>query len=225
MDGSQMIGQGMKRNADGVPILDANGLFQLRTNAEGFINYGDALPQHVGGLQNSFTLFKVLDINANIDYSIGGKFSSLSNMFGSYSGLTARTAMVNDKGMSVRDAVADGGGVRVDGVSEAGLPVTFYVDARTYFSNMQSRQIWDDYVYDMTFIKLREVSLGYRIPVKKLGLNKFLQSATFSVIARNPLLIYAKTKDFDPSEISTASGENAQLPGTRGLGFNLRIGF
>lgn len=223
--GSQLIGSGMKRNADGVPILDANGLYQTRTNVEGFINYGDALPKHIGGLQNSFTIFKSFDINANIDYSIGGKFSSLSNMWGSYSGLTERSATVNDKGMSIRDAVADGGGVRVDGVSEAGLPVTFYVDARTYFSNMYSRQIWDDYVYDMTFVKLREVSLGYRIPVKKLGLNKFLQSATFSVIARNPLLIYAKTKDFDPAEISTAAGENAQLPGTRGLGFNLRIGF
>lgn len=225
MDGSQLIGSGMRRNEAGVPILDANGLYQTRNNPEGFINYGDALPQHIGGLQNSFTLFNVLDINANIDYSIGGRFSSLSNMFGSYSGLTARTAMVNDKGMSVRDAVADGGGVRVDGVNDAGVPVTHYVDARTYYSNMYSRQVWDDYVYDMTFVKLREVSVGYRIPVKKLGMQKFLQSATFSLIARNPLLIYAKTKDFDPAEISISAGENAQLPGTRGLGFNLRIGF
>ncbi len=223
--GSQMIGQGMKRNDQGVPILDANGLYQQRINAEGFINYGDALPKHVGGLQNSFTIFKMFDVNANIDYSFGGLFSSVSNMFGAESGLTEITATVNDKGMSIRDAVADGGGIRVDGVNEAGLPVTHYVEARTYFSNLRARSVYDFYVYDMTFIKLREVSVGYRIPVKKLGMQKFLQNATFSVIARNPLLIYAKTKDFDPSEISTAAGENAQTPGTRGIGFNLRIGF
>jgi len=223
LQGSQLIGNGMKRNAAGVPILDANGLYQRQT--EPFTNFGDALPQHTGGLQNSFTIFKMIDINANIDFQIGGKFSSVSNMFGAESGLIARTATVNDKGMSIRDAVADGGGVRVDGVNEAGAAVTHYVDARTYFSNFRARGVYDEYVEDLTFVKLREVSIGYRIPVKKLGMQKFIQNATFSVIARNPLLIYAKTKDFDPSEISTAGGENAQLPGTRGVGFNLRVSF
>ena len=72
---------------------------------------------------------------------------------------------------------------------------------------------------------MREVALGYNIPVKKLRLNKFIQTASLSLIARNPLLIYATTKDFDPSEISSVSGETGQLPGTRGFGFNLKIGF
>jgi hypothetical protein len=167
----------------------------------------------------------MFDINANIDYSIGGKFSSLSNMWGSYSGLTARTATVNDKGMSIRDEIADGGGVRVDGVNAAGEAVTHYVSAQTYFANFYNRKIWDPYVYDLTFVKLREVAIGYRIPVKKLGLQNVVQNATFSLVARNPLIIFAKTKDFDPSEVSGSAGENSQLPGTRGLGFNLRVGF
>jgi len=217
----QLYGSGMKVNADGVPILDASGLYQTQAG----VYYGSVNPKHTGGIQNNFTIFNMFDVSANIDWQIGGKFSSLSNMWGSYSGLTARTATVNDKGMSIRDAVADGGGVRVDGVSEAGQPVTFYVPAQTYFSNFYSRSIWTPYVYDLTFVKLREVSIGYRIPVKKLGLDKFVQSASFSLIARNPVLIYAKTKDFDPSEVSGSAGETAQLPGTRGLGFNLRIGF
>ncbi|HTM99444.1 MAG TPA: hypothetical protein VL088_11895, partial [Pedobacter sp.] len=218
----QLFGNGWLTNDAGVPILDANGLYQQKPGGKSF---GSILPKYFGGIQNSFTIFNMFDVNANIDYSIGGKFSSLSNMWGSYSGLTARTATINDKGMSVRDAVADGGGVRVDGVDAANKPVTFYVPAQTYYSNFQSRSIWDPYVYDLTFVKLREVSVAYRIPVKKLGMQKFLQSATFSIIARNPLIIYAKTKDFDPAEIATVSGENAQLPSSRGVGFNLRIGF
>lgn len=72
---------------------------------------------------------------------------------------------------------------------------------------------------------MREVALGYNIPIKKLHLDKYIHNATISLVARNPLLIYATTKDFDPSEISTVSGETGQLPGTRGLGFNLKIGF
>lgn len=218
----ELYGTGMLKNDAGVPILDANGLYQATTTP---ISYGLVTPKHVGGLQNSFTLFKMFDINANIDYSIGGKFSSLSNMWGSYSGLTARTATVNDNGMSIRDEIADGGGVRVDGVDAAGVAMTKYVPANTYFANFYNRKIWDPYVYDLTFVKLREVAIGYRIPVKKLGLQKVIQNASFSVIARNPLILFAKTKDFDPSEVSGSAGENSQLPGTRGLGFNLRVAF
>jgi len=226
----QIYGNGKKRDANGVPYVTTSGNFVNDPN----VYFGSVLPKHTGGLQNSFNLFKDFEVNANIDYQVGGKFVSLSNMWGSYSGLTARTAALNDKGNPVRDAVANGGGVRVDGVDQtSGLPVTYYVEADTYYQNLYNNRTFDDYVYDLTFVKLREVSIGYHIPVKKFGLNKYIQNATFSIIARNPVLIYAKTKDFDPSEISTVDangnvlsvGERAQLPGTRGFGFNLKIGF
>jgi hypothetical protein len=58
-----------------------------------------------------------------------------------------------------------------------------------------------------------------------LGIGKYITNATFSVVARNPWLIYAKSKGFDPSEISTNYGEDAQLPGTRSIGVNLKLGF
>ena len=80
-------------------------------------------------------------------------------------------------------------------------------------------------VYDLTFVKLREVSLGYNLPVKKMGLSKYVQKATISLVARNPWLIYAKNRDFDPSEISDRYGENGQFPGTRSFGFNISLGF
>lgn len=218
----QIYGNGKLRNADGVPILTSTGSFIRDPN----VFFGSVLPKHTGGLQNNFTIFKMFDVSANIDYQFGGKFVSLSNQWGSYSGLTARTAVTNDKGMSVRDDVSIGGGVRVDGVDQTtGLPVTYYIGAQQYYTGLYNSSTFDDYIYDLTFVKLREVSLGYRIPVNKLKIDKFVKNATFSLVARNPVLIYAKTKDFDPSEVSATAGETAQLPGTRGLGFNLRIGF
>ena len=218
----QIYGNGKKRDANGVPHVTTSGNFVNDPN----VYFGSVLPKHTGGVQNSFVLFNDFEVNANIDYQVGGKFVSLSNMWGSYSGLTARTAALNDKGNPVRDAVVNGGGVRVDGVDPtSGQPVTYYVEAQTYYQNLYNNRVFDDYIYDLTFVKLREVAIGYRIPVKKLGLGKHIQNATFSVIARNPVLIYSKTKDFDPSEVSANSGETAQLPGTRGIGFNLRIGF
>jgi len=52
-----------------------------------------------------------------------------------------------------------------------------------------------------------------------------LQSARFELTGRNLWLMYAKSKDFDPSEITATEGETAQYPGTRGIGFNLRVTF
>jgi hypothetical protein len=52
-----------------------------------------------------------------------------------------------------------------------------------------------------------------------------LQSATVSIVARNPWLIYTKNRDFDPSEMSQIFGENGQFPGTRSLGVNIKLGF
>ncbi len=216
----QLYGNGIKR-INGQPVVNSNGFYVNDPN----VHFGSVLPRITGGLQNGFTILNDFILNVNIDYQIGGKFASLSNMWGSYSGLTARTATVNDKGNPIRDAVADGGGIRVSGVNESGEAVSNYVEARDYYANLYNNRTFDEFIYDLTFVKLREASIGYRLPVRKLGIDKYVKDVTFSIVARNPVLIYAKTKDFDPSEVSAVYGETGQLPGTRGLGFNLRLGF
>jgi hypothetical protein len=217
----QIYGSGIKR-INGVPVLTANGAYVADPN----VFYGNVLPMYTGGVQNNFQFFKNFTANVNFDYQVGGKFFSLSDMWGSYSGLTARTATVNDKGNPIRDAVANGGGVHVVGVDVDGKPVDTYVDAQTYFHNLYGNKTYDEFVYNLTFVKLRELSIGYEIPVSRMGnLGKVMNRAVFSLVARNPFLIYAQTRDFDPSEISRIGGERGQFPGTRGFGFNLRVGF
>ena len=216
----QMFGGGIKR-LNGQPVLTANGFFVKEND----VNFGSVLPMYTGGVQNSFNVFKNFTLNVNVDYSYGGKFFSLSDFWGTFSGLTARTATLNDKGNSIRDAVADGGGVHVTGVDATGKAVDYYVGAQDYYHQFRSANIAETSIYDLTYVKLRELSVGYKLPVDRMGVSKYVKNATFSVIARNPWLIYAKTKDFDPSEISQVQGEDGQLPGTRSLGVNLRIGF
>jgi TonB-linked SusC/RagA family outer membrane protein len=215
----QLFGPGFKR-VNGEKIVDASG--QYVREAEVYL--GSVLPNYTGGVQNSFT-YRNIVLNFNIDFQQGGKFYSLSDFWGSFSGLTARTASVNDKGNPVRDAVANGGGVRVDAVDADGKAVTKYLEAQTYYQQFQAKQIAENSVYDLTFIKLREVSLGYKFDLVKMGVSKKITGATFSVVSRNPWLIYAKTRDFDPSEISDTYGENAQMPGTRSIGVNLKLNF
>lgn len=217
-----IIGGGYKLAPNGKPIIDASGLYI----SDPAVNFGSVLPDYTGGVQTTITFFKNFVANINIDYQVGGKFFSLSDMWGSFSGLTARTAVLNDRGIPIRDPVANGGGVHVYGVDETtGKDVDMYVGAKDYFAGLVNRNIFNDFMYDLTFVKLREFSLGYKIPVSKLSIGKYIKNATFSVTARNPWLIYAKTRDFDPSEITAVYGENGQYPGTRSLGFNIKLGF
>lgn len=219
-DWGQIYGNGIKR-INGQPVLTSEGFYVNDPS----VYYGSALPDYTGGIQNSFE-YKNFVVAANIDYQVGGKFFSLSDMWGSYSGLTARTATTNDKGNPIRDRVADGGGIHVFGVDNDGKPLDMYVEAQDYFHNLYNNKVFDEFVYDLTFVKLRELSVGYNIPIGKIGnVSRFVQRATFSLVGRNLWLIHAKTKDFDPSEISNISGEAGNFPGTRGFGFNLRVGF
>ncbi|RKR81367.1 TonB-linked SusC/RagA family outer membrane protein [Mucilaginibacter gracilis] len=217
----QIYGNGILRNANGVPILTSAGMYQNNPA----VSFGSALPKHTGGIQNSFIVYKDFAINVNIDYQFGGKFSSLSDLWGSYSGLTARTAALNDKGIPVRDPVGNGGGIHQIGVSASGATIDMYVPAYDYYQNNYNSKTGDEFVYDLTFIKLRELGISYRIPVKKLGIASYVKNATFQLTGTDLWLLYAKTKDFDPSQISAVSGESGQLPGTRGIGFNLKVGF
>jgi hypothetical protein len=113
----------------------------------------------------------------------------------------------------------------VFGVDKDGKPVDYYVEAQDYFHNVYNNRAFDEYIYDLTFVKLRELAIGYSIPVNKIGIGRWANSASITFVARNPILIYAKTKDLDPSEISNVSGERGNFPGTRGFGVNLRVGF
>ena len=219
----QLRGKAILRE-NGVPVLDGNGYYALDPVLK---NFGSALPDFTGGVQNSITLFKNFVINVNIDFQKGGKFFTLSKYYGNASGLYQETAALNDKGNSIRDEVADGGGVHVFGVDAVSkAPVDYYVNARSYFEQFPyGLGIVEPYIKDLTFVKLRELSVGYKLPVDRMGLGKILQNATFSFVARNPWLIYTKVNGFDPSEISPTYGEEGQLPGTRSLGVNLKLGF
>jgi TonB-linked SusC/RagA family outer membrane protein len=218
----QLFGYGMKRDDQGRPYLTSSGTYI----SDPQVFFGNVLPKLTGGIQNNFRIMKDFTVVLNFDYQVGGKFFSLSDMWGTFSGLTARTSGLNDKGNPIRDPVADGGGVHVYGVDETtDLPVDYYVDAQDYYHNLFNIRTYDPFVYDLTYLKLREVSIGYDIPIQKLGLGKYIQNANFSLVAQNPWLIISSTRDFDPSEVSGATGENGQMPGIRSFGANLKLNF
>jgi len=221
----QLRGTAIKRNDQGLPVVDAStGMYVTEANHY----FGSVVPRTNGGLVNTLT-YKKFSFNFNLDYQFGGKFFSLSEMWGTYSGLLAPTAATNDKGWNVRDDPSVGGGVHVTGVSSVDLktPVDMYVDAQSYFHGLGGgNAIADPFIHSLSYVKLREISVGYQLPIEKWGnLSKAVKGINASIIARNPFILYRETRNFDPSEISGTHGEDGQLPGTRGVGVNLRFTF
>ena len=217
----QLRGAGYAKDANNNKILDANGLYVVEQNKY----LGSVLPEFTGGLLNTFT-YKNLSLTALIDFQKGGKFFSLSEMWGTYGGLLDDTVGPNDLGNPRRDAVADGGGVHVVGVDQAGTNVDTYVEAYDFYSQWYANRLAEPFVHDASYIKLRDVSLTYSIPAK--WVNNVFDSASIGVVARNLWLISVSKENkhnWDPSEMSKTFGEDGGLPGTKSYGVNLKVTF
>lgn len=222
LEWGQLYGTGIKRDANGNAVINTDGLYEFEPNKA----FGSILPEFTGGFYNTFS-YKGVSLSFTIDFQKGGKFFSLSEQWGVAGGLLEETAAMNDRGYNVRDAVADGGGVRVVGVNNAGAPVDMYVEASTYFKQFHANRIAEPFIHSASYIKLREMALNYQLP-KSIFANTGISNMSFGVTARNLWLI-SVSKDnkhrFDPSELSQNFGEDGQLPSTKGFGVNVKINF
>ncbi|SKB55139.1 TonB-linked outer membrane protein, SusC/RagA family [Sphingobacterium nematocida] len=222
-----LVGPGYKRDAATGKILLDNANLPIQELNK---NFGSVIPDFTGGFINTFK-YKNIDLNAMIDFQSGGKFFSWSKMLAVKSGQAEETAVLNSKGKNVRDPLADGGGFEINGISESsGQEVNAFVDARTYFRNQIGTRIYEEWLYDASYIKLREVSLGYTFNQNQLGKSPF-KAIRIAAIARNPWMIWQKApKGLDPSELSSGSAniswiEKGELQTVRSYGFNLSVKF
>src|SRR5690606_1006429 len=81
-------------------------------------------------------------------------------------------------------------------------------------------------IFDASYFKLREVTLGYTLP----PLFDVLQSVRLSVYGRNLAVWGLDNEGIDPETVVGGSGniqglEGGIVPATRSFGFNLRINF
>jgi TonB-linked SusC/RagA family outer membrane protein len=223
-----LIGKAYQRDSATGQILLGNNNMPLYTEANH--NFGSVLPDFTGGFQNMFRIWK-FDLSAMVDFQFGGMFFSRSKMLAVKTGMDAVTAAINENGKNVRDPVADGGGVKVTGVSASTKQqVTAFVDARAYYRTVLGTHVYEEWLYDADYIKLREVRLGYtfdKASLRKLPFN----SINIAFITRNPVMIWQKApKGLDPSELSVGSQsiswyESGQSNTVRSYGVNLIVSF
>ena len=188
---------------------------------------GNVQPDFTGGLSTDVR-FRNLTASAALDFVLGGQIISWTNMWGQGSGLLAETAAINPNGVNVREPVQKGGGIFMEGVDADGNPMSGYIDAYYYYY-YKYRYGNDCWLYDRSYVKLREVSLRYDLPQRfldKLGIG--VRNASVAFVATNPWLIYSAVPNLDPSEVGGASYnflEGGQAISTRTFGVTLKATF
>jgi len=211
---------------DGKKTVDSRGYY-TRTEKEEVI--GNIQPDWRGGITNTLS-YKGISLRALIDIQKGGDIYSVDRKYGLATGLFKETAGLNSKGIDKRADVADGGGIlHADAVYADGTQNTTFARANGWGGDQYyGRTPTARYVYDASYIKLREIALSYSLP-KDLLNNTFLNKVVVSAVGRNLWIIHKNTPGFDP-ETGQSSGNkqgiaNASYPTSRSFGFNVTLGF
>ncbi len=201
---------------------------------------GNINPDFNLGFNNNLS-FKNFSFSFLIDWQQGGSIFSLDQYYGLATGLYEETDFTNDLGNPVRDPVvqnpdgtyaSNSGGILLEGVVEQAdgtfIKNTKRVEGGNYKVFGYSQNPNAAFVYDATYIKLREVVLSYDLP-KKIMAKTFIHGATFSLVGGNLWIMYKDLPHADP-EASQGAGniqgwQSGVMPALRTFGFNIKLQF
>lgn len=194
-------------------IIDAEtGLYKA---TDGNVNLGSVYPDFTGGWTNTFNLWH-FDASVLVDFSHGGKYFSTSYMWGMYSGMLEETAANN-----IREE-----GIVLRGVNEDGSVNTTVADGQAYCEDFYTGPAAQS-VFKSDYVKLREVNIGYNVPLRS---DAFVKSLRISAYGRNLGVWGPDTKHFDPEMIVTSSGniqgiEGGAIPAIASYGASISLKF
>ncbi|MFW6289831.1 MAG: SusC/RagA family TonB-linked outer membrane protein, partial [Mariniphaga sp.] len=204
---------------DGNKVVGANGMYI--TSGE-LTSVGSVLPDYTAGINNAFR-YKNIDLSALIDISKGGKYYSLSHMWGMYSGMLEETTIPTSDGNTIREDGIVLEGVTEDGsVNETNLPGLSWGAYHYHGYGTPSATS----IFDASYIKLREITVGYTLP----RVVDFVQSVRLSLYGRDLAVWGLDNEGIDPETVVGGSGniqglEGGIVPATSSYGFNVRINF
>jgi TonB-linked SusC/RagA family outer membrane protein len=205
-----MFGVGFLRDEDTGQILLREGIPVPEPSNEKRV-LGSYMPDWTGGINNTFR-YKGVDFGFLIDTRQGGNIYSTGNMWGAYAGILKETEFRPDTGLLIA-------GLDID----TGQPNTTHVRTEDYYHSLY--QIQERWIYDASFVKLREARIGFDLPRAVVSPMR-VSSARLSVVGRN-LYLWAKAPNIDP-EAAFSSGniqgiEMGQLPSARSVGFQVTL--
>ncbi|HEY3404274.1 MAG TPA: SusC/RagA family TonB-linked outer membrane protein [Ohtaekwangia sp.] len=213
-------GNAQRFTEDGNPIVDANG---NRAFSSDISTLGNVQPDWRGSVINTFT-YKGIRLSALIDIKHGGDIFSTTKFYTEFNG-TAETTTLNDRvpylipNSVVENLDAEGNGLGTF------TPNTKPVDVFSYFNDANG----STHILDGSYVKLREVSLGYTLPksicnkikVSGINVNFFAKNLKFWLSDENT---FGDPEVNGPTGPTNAQGvESSQVPTQKSYGVNLNI--
>jgi TonB-linked SusC/RagA family outer membrane protein len=219
---------------NGKRVIASTGYYQISTTSDNII--GNINPDWTGGINNAFR-YKNLSLSFLVDMQHGGDIFSLDMWYGLATGLYPETVFINDLGNPVRDPVGanaatggnpQSGGVVLDGVLADGTVNKRRVEGGNYRLFGYARNPNVGYVYDASYVKLREATLTYNLP-RTLMAKTFIDGASISFVGSNLWIIHKNLPYADPEAGQSAGNiqgwQSGVMPTTRNFGFNLKLQF
>ncbi|SDG58042.1 TonB-linked outer membrane protein, SusC/RagA family [Pedobacter terrae] len=224
----RIYGSVYQTNSQGQMIYGSNG-FPLNDNFSRFI--GNESPDWTYGIENTFN-YKSFTLKFLVDGRIGGLMYSTTNQKMWWGGTHPGTLNQYRIDANAGKATFVGDGVVVtSGTATYDANGNIISDTRVFAPNTKavnyidymietSNGAYNNYnFFSQTFLKLREVTLGWQVPTKLLG-KSFVKGLDFSVVGRN-LLLFSKMPNIDPDPAK----DNLQTPSARSFGFNVNLKF
>jgi TonB-linked SusC/RagA family outer membrane protein len=199
-------------------IIDENSGLPIRSSE--LRNLGNYNPDFMLGFQNNFK-YKNFDLSVLFDWRQGGVFHSRTVAIGGTTGMLDFTVPGRESGIVAEGVIDNGDGTYT--------PNTQNVAASNYYSHVYKRSNEESSMFDATYVKLREVRLGYNFPRKLLEKTP-IQAASIALVGRN-LALWTENPHVDPETISFSGAtivpgvEDMALPSTRSFGLNLNVQF
>jgi len=212
----------------GQVINNANGRPLSTGTRELLGNYN---PDWLAGVRNTIS-YKGVNMSFLFDIRKGGKVYSLTQVVGREAGQLEETLLGRADGYDLTKA---GNGVISPGVIQNAdgsfRPNDVVLSARAWNSAFTNgRSIAEPAIFDASFVKLRELTLGYSIPSSFLKKYK-ITNMSLSLVGRNLWLVHSKAPHIDPEQIAMDGGtyvpgvESSSIPTTRSVGMNLKFNF
>ena len=224
----------MKRNDAGQVIVNAQGLPQPATGNGNLEQHllsnpiGNIQPDLLMSVTPSLT-FKGISLTAMFDMRFGGSIMSVSEGMATSVGTSERT--LNRGEYKEISGVKDYYMV-VPGVKEDGSINDIPVSAQAYYSTIgiykSQKGYAEEFIHSASYIKLKELSLGYSFPQRMLKKTPFT-ALKLSFVARNLCFLMKHTPGnpdggYDTTMFSQAL-DFAAVPYTRTFGFSINVGF
>ncbi|MFC5272230.1 SusC/RagA family TonB-linked outer membrane protein [Adhaeribacter terreus] len=216
-------GPGYTYSPDGKLIVSAAGYPVPTTEKE---IYGNSQPDFMMGLSNEFS-YKNINFSFLFDYRKGGLMYSYTQRLTQFVGNTTNT-LYNDRLPFVipNSVVQNADGTFSENVNP--VDVGSIVD---YWNPQSNAPIEREHLFSRTYLKLREVALGYTLPADMVSKTPFA-GVNISLVGRNLFLKTPKENNIIDPETTTFGndltgefGEFAGGPSVRSMGATLRVTF